>query len=118
MNDDERAFLKAIWRKPNDMTARLVYADWLDEHGYGWEADAVRYWARLEERERKILRAWLVFSDAGRAFTGTMRLSRRAIYGMLDLDRIGLIYTRWRGRGRGPEWRQYIRAMERIFPYS
>lgn len=29
---EERAFLKAIKKKPDDRTARLVYADWLQEH--------------------------------------------------------------------------------------
>ena len=30
---DEAAFLKAIQDNPKDDTVRLVYADWLDEHG-------------------------------------------------------------------------------------
>jgi uncharacterized protein (TIGR02996 family) len=29
------AFLKAIRATPNDLATRLVYADWLDEHGHG-----------------------------------------------------------------------------------
>ena len=32
MTTDERALLAAIWAEPHDDTARLVYADWVDEH--------------------------------------------------------------------------------------
>lgn len=31
--NDEDAFLKSIKASPDDDTARLAYADWLDEHG-------------------------------------------------------------------------------------
>ncbi|WP_082842463.1 TIGR02996 domain-containing protein [Gemmata sp. SH-PL17] len=33
MTSDERAFLKAICDQPADDTVRLVFADWLEEHG-------------------------------------------------------------------------------------
>jgi uncharacterized protein (TIGR02996 family) len=35
---DERGFLDAIKKYPDDATARLVYADWLDEHDRPYEA--------------------------------------------------------------------------------
>ncbi len=53
--DEERAFLNAIWKRPKELTARLVYADWLDENGHGWLADAVRYWASIDPADREIL---------------------------------------------------------------
>ena len=37
---DERALQAAIWEHPHDPTARLVYADWLDDRGT--ESDAAR----------------------------------------------------------------------------
>lgn len=33
MNDEEAAFIATIRENPRDTTARLVYADWLEEHG-------------------------------------------------------------------------------------
>ena len=43
MNDHE-AFLQAIFKYPEDTTARLVYADWLDEHDHpGGELIRVRH---------------------------------------------------------------------------
>ncbi|WP_320685202.1 DUF6948 domain-containing protein [Gemmata algarum] len=39
---DEAALLRAIGAHPGEVTARLAYADWLDEHGRGIEAAWVR----------------------------------------------------------------------------
>lgn len=39
---DEAAFLTAIVANPHDDTARLVYADWLDEHGQADRAAEIR----------------------------------------------------------------------------
>jgi uncharacterized protein (TIGR02996 family) len=39
---DEAAFLRAIQADPSDATAKLVYADWLDEHGETEKAEYVR----------------------------------------------------------------------------
>jgi uncharacterized protein (TIGR02996 family) len=43
---DEAAFLQAIQANPADATAKLVYADWLDEHGEHERAEYVRLAAR------------------------------------------------------------------------
>lgn len=34
MADEHEAFLGTIFKRPEDVTARLVYADWLDEHDH------------------------------------------------------------------------------------
>lgn len=39
---DRRALLATIWERPNDDAARLVYADWLDEHGDAPRAEFAR----------------------------------------------------------------------------
>jgi uncharacterized protein (TIGR02996 family) len=70
---DGSTFLRAILENPDDDTARLVYADWLEEHG--GEADAVRAefirvecelwkteahtprYRKLEKRETALLKA-------------------------------------------------------------
>src|SRR5438046_319198 len=39
---EESAFLRAIQANPTDTTAKLVYADWLDEHGESEKAQYVR----------------------------------------------------------------------------
>ena len=36
------AFLQAILESPDDDTPRLVYADWLDEHGQSDRAEFIR----------------------------------------------------------------------------
>jgi uncharacterized protein (TIGR02996 family) len=38
----EAAFLQAILEQPDDDTPRLVYADWLEEHGQGERAEFIR----------------------------------------------------------------------------
>src|SRR5258708_69584 len=41
-------FLMAVWAAPADAHLRLVYADWLEEHGQTWEATLVRLESRIE----------------------------------------------------------------------
>jgi uncharacterized protein (TIGR02996 family) len=47
MTHDE-AFLQAILESPDDDAPRLVYADWLDEHGDPARAEFIRLQCRLE----------------------------------------------------------------------
>lgn len=47
MTPDETAFLRAIREAPDDNTARLVYADWLDDHGTTDQQKARAEWIRL-----------------------------------------------------------------------
>src|SRR3954451_2032774 len=64
----EDAFLQAIFEEPDDDTHRLVYADWLEEHGRPERAEFLRVQvelaalgegdgrrASLEPRERELL---------------------------------------------------------------
>jgi uncharacterized protein (TIGR02996 family) len=39
---EEDAFLLAIWNAPGDHLPRLIYADWLDEHGRAEQAEFIR----------------------------------------------------------------------------
>jgi uncharacterized protein (TIGR02996 family) len=50
--DERNAFLKLLAKNEDDTTTRLVYADWLDEHGEHEEADRQRKWPTAK--------AWLV----------------------------------------------------------
>src|SRR3954452_13144798 len=50
--NERKAFLKLLDKNEDDTTTRLVYADWLDEHGEHEEADRQRKW--------KAAKAWLV----------------------------------------------------------
>ncbi len=43
------AFLLALAENEDDTTTRLVYADWLDEHGEHEEADRQRQWPAAKE---------------------------------------------------------------------
>lgn len=45
----ESAFRAAILAAPADDLPRLVYADWLEEHGRGWRATTIRAGCRLAE---------------------------------------------------------------------
>src|SRR5581483_4085694 len=45
---DRDALYRAILANPDDDTARLVYADWLDENGRPEEAELIRVECRLE----------------------------------------------------------------------
>ena len=40
---ERRAFLDAIRAQPDEAAPRLIYADWLDEHGESLRADLIRY---------------------------------------------------------------------------
>jgi uncharacterized protein (TIGR02996 family) len=59
MTSDERALLAAIEAAPADDLPRLVYADWLDEHGRAVQAEFIRLQcetARLETDRRAEVR--------------------------------------------------------------
>lgn len=69
MSADRAAFLRAIYAAPDDDTPRLVFADWLDEHGEAKRAEFIRVsceleqveefgprWRTLCERSQKLLR--------------------------------------------------------------
>ena len=43
------AFLQAILETPDDDTPRLIYADWLDEHGDVARAEFIRLQCRLAD---------------------------------------------------------------------
>src|SRR5438270_247154 len=48
--DKERqAFLKALKKNEDDVTTRMVYADWLDDRGEHEEADRQRKWPAAKE---------------------------------------------------------------------
>src|SRR5262245_56724008 len=47
VTEQERAFWQAILDAPEDDTPRLVYADWLDDHGQAERAELIRSACRL-----------------------------------------------------------------------
>jgi uncharacterized protein (TIGR02996 family) len=64
---EEEAFLASVRRKPTDNAVRLVYADWLEEHGHEQRAEYLRVFCswlaghpvvdkQLITRERKLRR--------------------------------------------------------------
>ena len=46
---EEWAFLKSILEQPDDDARKLVYADWLEDHGEHEEADRQRQWPAAKE---------------------------------------------------------------------
>jgi uncharacterized protein (TIGR02996 family) len=61
---DEAAFLRAIQADPTDATAKLVYADWLDEHGEPERAEYLRLLA-TEGKAASSLEAQVGWTWAG-----------------------------------------------------
>jgi len=78
---DEAAFLRAIQATPTDATAKLVYADWLDEHG--------------EPERAQLLRE---------AVTSGWPQEQHPLYPA------GSIQTMFSRGGLGDAWRQLVRA--------
>jgi uncharacterized protein (TIGR02996 family) len=67
MTDEEKDFRESLTRRPDDVTTRMVYADWLEEHDRPKEAKFLR-----TIRKDKFLR-WMAAWSAGRGwdpFTG------------------------------------------------
>lgn len=54
---DEAAFLDAIEAQPQDLTARLVYADWLDEHDRPLDGALERVLAEPERDDHRLVYA-------------------------------------------------------------
>lgn len=76
---DWAAFLAAIRADPKDDTARLVVADWLDEHGEGERAEFIRVQvalAGLSEPEEKSIGGSLVRSRAERTKSACLECRR------------------------------------------
>lgn len=46
---ERKAFLKALKKNEDDTTTRLVFADWLDDHGEHEEANRHRKWPAAKE---------------------------------------------------------------------
>src|SRR5579884_3069679 len=49
---DDHAFLDRIISNPEDDTPRLIYADWLDEHGFGERAEFIRVQCQLAQKAK------------------------------------------------------------------
>ncbi len=62
---EEAAFLEALKANPADDTARLVYADWLDEHDEPAKAEYLRVVAKLNHAGQDNIREQ---SDVARMF--------------------------------------------------
>jgi uncharacterized protein (TIGR02996 family) len=48
-NREQEAFLKALKKNEDDLTTRMVYADWLDDRGEHEESDRQRKWPAANE---------------------------------------------------------------------
>jgi uncharacterized protein (TIGR02996 family) len=68
---DERALIQAIIAAPDDDLARLVYADWLDEHGQPERAHLIRVQCELARLR--------LADDPGFARYETLRIEERTI---------------------------------------
>lgn len=49
VSEEELPFIRAILSADTDMTTRLVYADWLEEHGSALRAEYLRLWVELND---------------------------------------------------------------------
>ncbi len=60
----DEGLLLAIWQNPGDAALRLIYADWLEEHGHPERAEYVRLrpenlYPRVQSRQDTVNSAWL-----------------------------------------------------------
>jgi uncharacterized protein (TIGR02996 family) len=85
---DEAGFLKSIADQPGDRTARLVYADWLDEHDRRSEAEFLRLQIQVADLNTKLLEldeqldtTWQ--TAVGNVATESMQLTVRSGRGIL-----------------------------------
>jgi uncharacterized protein (TIGR02996 family) len=56
VHDNEKGFLQAIKDQMNDKLPRMVYADWLDEHG---RHDEAKFWRNDQEATSEQMRVIL-----------------------------------------------------------
>jgi uncharacterized protein (TIGR02996 family) len=59
---EREAFLAALKANEDDVTTRLVYADWLDENGEHEEADRQRKWPAAKQWLLQFLK-WINYED-------------------------------------------------------
>jgi uncharacterized protein (TIGR02996 family) len=55
---DQDALLRAICENPDDDAPRLIYADWLDEHGDPLQAEFIRTQIELARGPNSTVRKW------------------------------------------------------------
>jgi uncharacterized protein (TIGR02996 family) len=72
MSADRDAFLRAVCSAPDDDTPRLVFADWLDEHGEAKRAEFIRVSCELEQVEEFGPR-WRLLRDRSEKLHGPNR---------------------------------------------
>src|SRR4051812_5173157 len=111
--DDPAALLAAVCDRPDDDTPRLVYADWLDDHG---DPDYARFiraqveLARVPEWDRRWVRAWHRERDlfSGRPFRDRVPLP--------EVFRSGLTFRRgfpWGVESSSP--REFAERADELF---
>jgi uncharacterized protein (TIGR02996 family) len=100
MSDTERGLLAAVAAAPADDTPRLVYADWLDEHGQPDRAELIRVECRLEH-----------VPDGSEEFR---RLERRAadLYGAHEEEWLGPLAVSDMGEIEWHSRRGFIEAVD------
>jgi uncharacterized protein (TIGR02996 family) len=104
MTHDE-AFLAAICERPDDDTPRLIYADWLDDHGQPERAEFIRVQVELARLPRE--EEWVTGRRVPRRDSRWARLRRREQ--QLE-DAHSEDWLRHLPRPPGVSWRQFERG--------
>lgn len=52
---EQRAFIRKMQENPYDNTPRLIYADYLEDHGQGERAEFIRVCCRLRDKEERLI---------------------------------------------------------------
>lgn len=103
--DENAAFLAAIYEEPNDDTPRLVYADWLEDHGHPERAELIRLQCRITRGEPYTLeddnRAFDLAEQHRKAWTGHLPQDKAATWEFqrgfpeeLQIE-LGVLLERW-----------------------
>lgn len=93
---DRKAFTDAMRDQPTDRTARLVFADWLQEHDRPEDADVLRDDDLTADQAVKLI-PWLLADDAPRVMVERVR----ALYVPCRLERLDGIHGSQHGITEG-----------------
>jgi uncharacterized protein (TIGR02996 family) len=91
---DEDALLCAIYANPDDDTPRLVYADWLDEHGDAERAELIRLQVRGARSREPDEEAWARCRRLRELFEGGDAPRKRELCPCGDLKKVEIDFER------------------------
>ena len=117
MTADELALLRGVEAAPDDDLPRLVYADWLDEHGRHARAEFIRVQCELASIERRLFTMTLEEKRVAGPRRGELRRAERELLKANRNESVGPVPRQT--PHSLPGWRfQFEQRIERGFLYE